>query len=425
MKRILIQNARVIDPAAQLDAHLDILVRDGCVALLAPQLEADADVRINAAGYVAAPGLIDLHVHLRDPGQTEKEDLHSACCAAAAGGVTTLVAMPNTAPAMDSCEVLTEFLRRAAGMPLHILQAAAISKGLGSAQAVDFTALAQAGAAAFSDDGRPVENTLLLLRAYQAAAAHSLPVLAHCEDALLAGTGIVNEAIAAELGVPGIPAAAEDVGTAREIALAMAYHLPVHICHVSTRGSVALIRAAKQAGAPVTAETAPHYISFDETVLRSKDANFRMNPPLRGREDREALIQGLQDGTLDAIATDHAPHTAEQKADFNTAPNGVIGMETSLAACLTDLVNPGHLTLAQLLQCMSTNPARILKRNAGTLREGCCADIVLFDPDEAWTVDPAKLHGKSRNTPYAGRQLTGKVKLTIAKGEIIYSDTER
>ena len=274
-----------------------------------------------------------------------------------------------------------------------------------------------------SDDGRPVEDTAMLRNAMQKAPQLGMTVVAHCEDLFLADGGKINEGNASKaLGVKGIPASAEDCGTAREIALAAADNVPIHICHVSTKTSVELIRDAKARGVKVTAETAPHYFTFTEDVLLNRDADFRMNPPLRFEADKQAIIKGLQDGTLDAIATDHAPHTPEEKADFEKAPNGSIGMETSLSAGITYLVATGLLTINELIEKMSTNPAKIININAGTLKVGSPADIALFDINEKWVVDVDKLHGKSKNSPYKNMTLQGKVKYTIKDGEVVYKD---
>lgn len=420
MNTCLIKNARVIDPSQGLDKLADILLNDGRIAQIGA-VSTPADRTINAAGLVAAPGLVDMHVHLRDPGFTEKEDIYSGCRAAAAGGVTSLLAMPNTKPVTDNPAVLKAILEKAQSADARVYVAAAITVSQKSEELCDLPALQQAGAAAFSDDGRPVTDTLLMAKALQQAHQLKIPVVSHCEDLFLARGGIMNEgAVSRELDVPGIPAAAEDCGTAREIALAAAYNVPVHICHVSTRTSVALIRDAKRRGVPVTAETAPHYFMLTDTVLCKKDADYRMNPPLRTEEDRLAIIEGLRDGTLDAIATDHAPHTPQEKSDFLKAPNGSVGMETSLAAGLTELVHKGFLTLPQLIHKMSSAPAAILGISAGTLSIGEPADLVLFDPNEPWTVDPEKLHGKSRNTPFKGMQMRGRVSMTLCRGKIVY-----
>ena len=417
--RLLIQNARIIDPSQNLDQGGDLLLEEGRIAQIGRELSQEGAQVIDARGLVAAPGLVDMHVHLRDPGLTYKEDLYSGCHAAAAGGVTSLLAMPNTKPAMDSPETVRELLKRAQTAGAAVYTAACVTKDLGGEELTDLKALKEAGAIALSDDGRPVVNTRRLLEALEQAPALGLVVTAHCEDLYLAAGGLMNEGeVSRQLGVPGIPAAAEDCGTAREIAAAASIGAPIHICHVSTKGSVELIRDAKARGVRVTAETCPHYLLLTDKALESKDADYRMNPPLRGEEDRLALIQALKDGTIDAISTDHAPHSPEEKGDFLKAPNGSIGMETSLAATLTAL--KGVLTLPEILAKMSWNPARILNIPAGTLRTGANADGVLFDPEKKWVVDPERLHGKSKNTPFKGMTLQGKVAMTIFRGRVVY-----
>ena len=417
--RLLIQNARIIDPSQNLDQGGDLLLEEGRIAQIGRELSQEGAQVIDARGLVAAPGLVDMHVHLRDPGLTYKEDLYSGCRAAAAGGVTSLLAMPNTKPAMDSPETVRELLKRAQTAGAAVYTAACVTKDLGGEELTDLKALKEAGAIALSDDGRPVVNTRRLLEALEQAPALGLVVTAHCEDLYLAAGGLMNEGeVSRQLGVPGIPAAAEDCGTAREIAAAASIGAPIHICHVSTKGSVELIRDAKARGVRVTAETCPHYLLLTDKALESKDADYRMNPPLRGEEDRLALIQALKDGTIDAISTDHAPHSPEEKGDFLKAPNGSIGMETSLAATLTAL--KGVLTLPEILAKMSWNPARILNIPAGTLRTGANADVVLFDPEKKWVVDPERLHGKSKNTPFKGMTLQGKVAMTIFRGRVVY-----
>ncbi|HJB98607.1 MAG TPA: dihydroorotase [Candidatus Acutalibacter pullicola] len=417
--RLLLRNVRLIDPSQEVEETCDLLLEDGKVARRGLHLSAEGAEVIDGTGLVAAPGLVDMHVHLRDPGLTYKEDLYSGCRAAAAGGVTSLLAMPNTKPAMDSPETVRDLLERAQTADAAVYTAACVTKDLQGEERTDWKALKEAGAIALSDDGRPVVNTRRLLEALEQAPGLGLVVTAHCEDLYLAARGLMHEGeVSRKLGVPGIPAAAEDCGTAREIAAAASLGAPIHICHVSTKGSVELIRDAKARGVRVTAETCPHYLLLTDQALESQDADYRMNPPLRTEEDRLALIEGLLDGTLDAIATDHAPHSPEEKADFFKAPNGSIGMETSLAATLTAL--QGKLSLSEILEKMSVNPARILGIPGGTLREGTNADVVLFDPEKEWVVDPEKLHGKSKNTPFKGRKLKGKVVLTIFRGRVVY-----
>ena len=417
----VIKNATVVSPADGLNGANDILIENGRIAAVGQNLSGDRE--IDAAGLYAVPGLVDMHVHLRDPGQTAKEDILTGCNAAAAGGVTSLLAMPNTDPTADSPETVRYMLDKAKDAKAHVYVAASITKGLQGKEPTDLQALRDAGAVGLSDDGRPVLQTKHLREAMNRAPKLGMTVVAHCEDLSLAEGGKINEgAVSEALGVKGIPAAAEDCGTAREIALAAADNVPVHICHVSTRTSVALVRDAKRRGVKVTAETAPHYFSLTEQALMGRDADFRMNPPLRTAADVQAIIEGLQDGTLDAIATDHAPHTPEDKADFEKAPNGSIGMETSLAVGVTYLVKPGLLSFSQLIEKMSANPAKLLGIPAGTLAVGAAADIALVDLNREWTVDANRLHGKSKNTPFKGMTLTGKVVKTFLGGEVVFDE---
>ena len=422
MENLLIKNAFVVSPENGINEELDILIENGIIKKLGKNIDCDCKI-IDAQGMYALPGLVDMHVHLRDPGQTQKEDIFSGCKAAAAGGVTSLLAMPNTLPTVDNAETVKYIIDKAKTADANVYVAASITKGLKSIEPTDIEELKTAGAIALSDDGRPVENTKYLSDAMQKAATLGMSVVAHCEDIFLVGKGIINQGeVSEKLGVEGIPAAAEDCGTAREIALAAALDVPVHICHVSTKTSVALIRDAKRRGVKVTAETAPHYFSMTEKELLRADADYRMNPPLRTQADLEAIIEGLQDGTLDAIATDHAPHTVEDKSNFVKAPNGSIGMETSLAVTMTYLVKTGLITMPQLVEKMSLNPARILGIKAGAIDVDMPADIALVNADEQWVVDENKLHGKSKNTPFKGKTLTGKVKMTLLGGRVVFED---
>ncbi len=419
MTDLLIKNVHIIDPFNNTDGPGDIFIKNG---VFADPETAEGNVEIiNGTGMKAAPGLVDLHVHLRDPGQTDKEDILSGCRAAAAGGVTSLLAMPNTVPAVDSPETVRYIIEKAKAADAHVYVVGSITKGLGGHEATDIDALYEAGISALSDDGKPVLDTTIMVEAMKRAAQLGIPVTAHCEDPYLAG-GKVNEGeISEKLGVKGMPAAAEDAGTARELALAAAYDLPVHICHVSTRTSADMIRDFKKRGVKVTAETAPHYLMLTEEELLKKDADYRMNPPLRTEADRRAMIEALKDGTIDAIATDHAPHTPQEKADFENAPNGSIGMETSFAAAYTILVKGGVMSETELIRKMSCTPASILGIPAGTMYIGAPADLFLYREEE-WTVDPDKLHGKSKNTPFKGLTLAAKVKLTVCGGRIVYKD---
>ncbi len=425
MEKLLIRNVRIYDPSQNLNGVLgNLLLEGGRILEAGAGVEDPQALVLEGNGLCAAPGLVDLHVHLRDPGYTYKEDIFTGCRAAAAGGVTSLVCMPNTSPALDSPQTIAYVLEQGEKADARVYPAAAITKGLeDNGGLCDLEELARAGAAAFSNDGRPVVNSAEMAEAMERAAALHKPVLSHCEDLYLSQGGKMHQgSVSRELGVPGVPAAAEECCTAREIALAAAYHVPVHICHVSTAGSVAMIRDARRRGVKVTGETAPHYFALTHEELRARDGDFRMSPPLRETEDVQAIIQGLKDGTLQAIATDHAPHSPEEKEDFLKAPNGSIGMETSLAAAITYLVKPGHLSLLDVIRLMSTSPAGILGIPAGTLAPGAPADVVLFDPEEAWTVCPEQLHGKSRNAVFKGRTLFGKVKYTLCRGKIVFKD---
>lgn len=422
-RRLLIRGARILNPARREDYIGNILIAGDRISAVSENLYDPDAVVIDASGLTAVPGFVDLHVHLRDPGFTDKEDILSGCRAAAAGGVTSLLCMPNTRPAVDTPETVRYILEKAKDADAHVYVAAAVTKGIKGAELCDLMALREAGASALSDDGRPVVDTSCLVEAMRRAPELGMLIAAHCEDLYLAKKWYLNEGETAEqLGLPGVSPAAEDCGTAREIAVAAAYNVPVHICHVSTRTSAAMIRDAKARGVQVTAETAPHYLLLTDRELLKKDADYRMNPPLRTDVDRLAMIEALKDGTIDAIATDHAPHTPAEKADFLKAPNGSIGMETSFAASYTALVKTGILTLGELVEKMSVRPAQILGIEAGAIGAGEIADIALIDEREEWTVDPEKLHGKSRNTPFKGMTLTGKVKATICGGRVVYSE---
>lgn len=423
MGSILIRGARLVDPENVCCEQLDLLSRDGVVEKIEKSIRDQADEIIEAQGLALLPGLVDMHVHLRDPGLTYKEDVFTGCRAAAAGGVTSLLAMPNTKPPMDSPALVEELLKKAEKACCRVYPSVCITRGMKGEELAPFEKLQKAGAVALTDDGRPVENSLLMAQAMQEAARLGLRVVSHCEDLHLSKDGLMNEGvISRELNVPGVPAASENAATAREIALAESYGVPIHICHVSTAVSAAMIRDAKKRGVQVTGETAPHYLLLTEEALRKKDADWRMSPPLRTEEDRKALLEALKEGTLEAIATDHAPHSEEDKVDFYQAPNGSIGMETSLSACYTALVKPGYLTLPELAAKMSLNPARLLKLPGGALRVGGPADFVLFDENRQWTVDRDKLHGKSKNTPFHGMTLSGKVVMTVCRGDIVYRE---
>ena len=421
MNSLLIKNIRIIDPKNNEDFIGDILFKDGKIAEKGENIEFNAERIIDGKGLVCAPGLVDMHVHLRDPGLTYKEDVYTGCEAAAAGGVTSLLCMPNTSPSIDTPETVEYIINKAKNAKARVYVAAAATYGLKGSESTDLKALKEAGAIACSDDGRPIEDTRCLVKALKDCAELGMTLTAHCEDLYLASKWLMNEGeVSKELSIPGVPNAAEDCGTAREIAAAAAYNLPIHICHVSTKGSCELIRDAKRRGVKVTAESAPHYMLLTDKELYKKDADYRMNPPLRSEEDRVALIEAVLDGTIDCIATDHAPHSVEEKAVFEKSPNGSIGMETSLSGMLTVFDNLGINDLTKIINIMSVKPSEILGIDAGTLTIGKNADAVIFDPEEKWVVDVNKLHGKSKNAVLKNMELKGKVKYTILGGEVVF-----
>lgn len=420
MSSILIKNVTLLSPQ---EKTADILIENERIKKIGGRLPADADKIIDGTGLTASPGLFDMHVHLRDPGFPHKEDLFTGTRAAAAGGFTGVACMPNTNPPADSPEVLKYILDKANQGSCAVYPVACITDGMKGEACCDFAALQKAGAAAVSDDGKPVKNAAVMQRALEQAYALGMPVISHCEDLDIIDGGIMNKGkISARLGVKGMDRTSEDSITAREIALAEGTGTAIHIAHVSTKGSVKILRDAKARGVKVTCETAPHYFLLTDEKLLGKDADYRMNPPLREKEDCEEVLRGILDGTIDAIVTDHAPHAKKEKADFLTAPNGVVGLETSLAACITGLVATKRISLERLIDMMTINPRRILHLPQIRLEEGYPADITLFDPNEKWTVVPEKLHSKSKNTVFKGMTLQGKIKITIAGGKITFEE---
>lgn len=415
--KILIQNVRAVD--VHLDETTDILIENGRIVKMAKGISESADRVINGEGLTAMPGLFDMHVHFRDPGQTHKEDILTGSAAALAGGVTGVLCMPNTTPAVDSAETIRYILDKAKDTGVAVYPVACITKGMAGEKLTDFAALKAAGAAALSDDGRPVKSAELMRQALAETKVQGMLITSHCEDLDIINGGIMHKgSVSEELGVKGMDRASEDYITAREIVLASSVGARVHIAHVSTKGSVEIIRAAKALGVPVTCETAPHYFMFTHEKLRSKNANDRMNPPLREESDRLAIEQAVLDETIDCIVTDHAPHTQEEKADFEKAPNGIVGLETSLAATLTALYHTGKCSLQDVVRMMAVKPREILGIAQATLAEGADANLILVDTEKKWTVEPEKLHGKSCNTAFRGTQLTGKTVMTITDGII-------
>ncbi|MBR1432013.1 dihydroorotase [Ruminococcus sp.] len=419
MSSILIRNIRAVDTA--LDTVTDVLIRDGVIAKLGSGITESAEQVIDGTGLVLMPSLFDMHVHFRDPGQTHKEDILTGCAAALAGGVTGVLAMPNTKPPCDSPETIRYIIDKAEGTGVEVYPVGCITNGMSGSGLCDYEALKEAGCICISDDGRPVENAEMMRKALEMSKDNGLLVASHCEDLSIINGGIINKGETSEkLGVKGMDRASEDYITAREMILAASVGAHIHICHVSTEGSAAMIRFAKSRGVNVTCETAPHYFMLTDKLLEKRDADYRMNPPLRTPEDVRAIIDAVKDGTIDCIITDHAPHAAEEKADFEKAPNGVVGLETSLAATLTALYHTGEIDLHKVVELMCVNPRKILGLGVPEIKEGSTADLVIADIGRKWTVDPEKLHSKSHNTVFKGMELTGKPLVTISKGVIRY-----
>ena len=419
---LLIKNGHIISPQNNLDTICDILIENGRITELNENISANCEI-IEAEGKVVLPGLIDMHVHLRDPGFTHKEDILSGCEAAAAGGVTAVACMPNTNPAVDTPETVQYILEKAKKAKARVYPVVCITKGMSGGELTDMKALREAGAVAVSDDGRPVKNAKTMMEGMKLAKKNKLLSISHCEDLDIIDGGIIHKGkVSEELGVKGMNRASEDSITAREISLAEAENVPIHIAHVSIKGSVSIIRDAKRRGVKVTCETCPHYFVYDHTKLYKKDADYRMNPPLREPEDLKEVMEGIVDGTIDCIVTDHAPHAAEEKADFLKAPNGVVGLETSFAACCTYLLHTGKIRLPRLVELMSVNPAKLLGIPGGKVEIDGIADLVIADLDKEWTVEPQKLHSKSKNSVFKGATLKGKVLCTVCNGQITYRE---
>lgn len=422
--RYIIKGGRVIDPSQQLDEVLDILIDDGRIAALGKGLAAENAEVIDAGGKVVAPGLIDLHVHFREPGLTYKEDIASGSRAAARGGVTTVVCMPNTDPVVDHPALVKYVMEKGRAVGLtNVLTTGCITKGMKSEELSEIGDLKEAGAVAITDDGRPVLSSGLMRRALEYAKMFDMPVMSHSEDLSLVDGGSMNEGeTSTRLGLRGIPKTAESVAVSRDVLIAEETGARLHVCHVSTKNSIEAVRAAKKRGAKITCETAPHYFSLTDKACEGFCTNAKMNPPLRDAEDVAAVIEGLMDGTIDAIATDHAPHHRDEKeVEFDKALNGIVGLETSLPLGITHLVRPGKLTLSQLIEKMSTVPAKIIGIDRGSLQQGKIADLVLFDPEEKYIIHGDDFASKGRNTPFDGHEVYGKVLMTISEGKVVYT----
>lgn len=423
---ILIKNGRVIDPAKGTDDVMDMVIDGGKIKAMGHYPEnGEYETVIDASGLTVGPGLIDVHVHFRDPGLTYKEDIGTGAAAAKKGGFTTVVTMANTKPPVDSEETVRYVLEEGKKTGIHVLPAACVSVGMKGQELTDMDALKAAGAVGFTDDGIPLMDQKLVRQAMLKAKELDVPLSFHEEDpAFISENGIHAGEAAKALGIQGSPALAEDALVARDCMLALHTGASVNIQHISSVNSVRMVKLAKELGADVTAEVTPHHFTLTESAVLEHGAMAKMNPPLRTEKDRLGIIEGIRDGSIDMIATDHAPHSAEEKAvePVWKAPSGIIGLETALALAVTNLVKPGHLTMVQLMEKMSLNPAKLYRFDKGSVAEGADADLVIFDENERWTVTEDDVASKSHNTPFIGAELYGRVKYTICGGRIVYED---
>lgn len=421
--KLLIKGGRVFDPETGFEEVSDVLVSEGVIQKIEKNINEKVSVTLDAGGCYVMPGFIDLHVHLRDPGLTYKESVETGARAAARGGFTTICAMPNTKPVIDEPSKVAYVHNKAKRMAdVNVLQIGAVTKGMQGEELSDIEGMVKEGVPAISEDGKSVMNAGLYREGMRMAAANNIPVFAHCEDITMVKGGVLNAgAKADELGVAGITNSVEDVIVARDVLLAKETGVRLHLCHCSTKDSMSILKAAKEGGIRVTAEVCPHHFTLCEDDIVNADTNYKMNPPLRSREDKEALIEGLRSGLVDVIATDHAPHHRDEKArPLKKAPFGIVGLETALGLTMTELVKKGILTPMELAKKLSYNPAKILGIDKGRLREGKTADIVVVDPDRTYTVNAARFASKGKNTPFDGRKLTGAVIATLVGGRIVY-----
>ena len=440
---LLIKNGQVINPATQTDEVLDVLVENGKVSRIEKSIQTKADRIIDAAGCFVMPGFIDMHVHLRDPGQEQKENIKTGCYAAAHGGYTTILAMPNTKPVVDNADVVNYVHNKAKTVGVvNVLQVGAITKGQNGKELSDIRGMYEAGIPAISEDGKSVMNSELYREAMEIAAELDIPVLAHCEDKNLVSDGVVNaDEHAKKLGLKGITNSVEDIIAARDIMLSRDTGAKLHLCHCSTKGSVKMVMYAKMENMKVTAEVCPHHFTLTSDDIHmispsvdqkkkvaidaDADTNYKMNPPLRTKEDVQALKEGLRDNIMDVISTDHAPHTFEEKnTSMKKAPFGLVGLETAASLTYSELVLGGYLTPMQMAEKMSYNPAKIIGIDKGDIQPGKIADIVIFDAEKTYVIDKTKFASKGRNTPFDGRKVTGKVRITIVDGCVVYESEE-
>lgn len=418
---LIVKNGRVLDPATGRDKVETVYIREGVMSDTFPEKEADRIV--DAGGCYVMPGLVDLHVHLRDPGLTYKEDVETGARAAARGGVTTVVAMPNTKPVMDSADRIAYVTNKARSLAcVNVIQTGSVTIGQKGEELVDIRAIARSGVPALSEDGKSVMDALLMRKAMEVMAEEDMVLLDHCEDKSLVNGGCVNaDEYTRSLGLPGITNSVEDTITARDMLLAAETGCRLHLCHVSTKGAAEMLRIAREKGLNISGEVCPHHFTLTSKDIVENDSNYKMNPPLRTEEDRQALIEGLKDGTFEVISTDHAPHARQEKGpDMKQAAFGIVGLETSVALTITELVDTGILTPLQMAEKMSYNPAKILGIDRGSLEIGKIADVVIIDPEKEYTIDVNTFASKGKNTPFNGKKVKGMVKMTICDGNIVY-----
>jgi dihydroorotase len=424
MASILIKGGRVLSPEDNLDGAFDVRIDNGVIREIGPNLAGGADETLDASRSVVAPGFIDIHVHFREPGGEVSETLQTGLAAAVAGGFTAVATMPNTKPVIDQPEMVAAQIEKARGLGLaRVFPVAAVSMASQGESLTDLPALVAAGAVAFSDDGRPVKTAGLLRRAFERSRDLGAPISEHCEDPSLSASGVINEGpVAVKLGVRGIPNSSEDVCVARDLVIAEAVGGHLHVAHLSTACALDMVRQAKRRGVRVTCEVTPHHFALTDEAVMAYGSNAKMNPPLRSAADVEAIRAGIADGTVDAIATDHAPHAADLKAKplAGGAPFGIIGLETALALTLAELVHTGRISLWHMISLLSANPARIINQPLGRLQIGGAADLTLFDPELVWTYHASEGRSKSRNTPFDGRTFRGAVTATIVAGRVVY-----
>lgn len=424
--KILIKNGRIIDPDSKMDQVAELLIENDKIVAVEEKIEEEADRVVDAEGCYVMPGLIDMHVHLRDPGLTHKEDIITGARAAARGGVTTVLAMPNTKPVMDDPSRVAYVKNKAKDYAkVNVLQVGAITKGMKGEELSDIEGMVKAGIPAISEDGKSVMNAQLYKEAMLIAKRMNIPVLAHCEDIHMVNGGCMNEdENSRKFGLPGISNAVEDTIVARDIIISRDTGCHLHLCHCSTEASMILLKLAKERGIPVTGEVCPHHFTLTSDDMVKDDTNYKMNPPLRTPKDVEALKKGLKEDVFDVISTDHAPHSSDEKnQSMQKAPFGIVGLETSVALTITELVDKGWLTPMQMAEKMSYNPARILHLDdKGSLKKGKTADVVIIDPEEEYTIDVKQFVSKGKNSPFNGKKVKGKVKMTICSGTVVYED---